>query len=265
MEFQVFIDEALSGRFTYVEGLSGELAWLGDVAGPFVVLGDGTGTGALNLAIRRISSGRTVDVAPVELRPVRAARGIHLGRLRLVAARESDDGRVHELLCEVEPEALVRAHVVETWAQWLDARPLTPTRWTGLSLPRRRALLQVTRLMWTREEDRALLPAVIEIDGRDIAGVPDLFLALGEAFAGVGGYLGTCLDSLNDRLLDFRVPSGGTTVVLQHDTGREYVSCQAWAWSLRRRGLDGVPDRDLLTAVEAVFRARGLATVGWSR
>lgn len=265
MEFEVFIDDALSGRFAYVEGLSGELAWRGDVAGPFVVLGDGAGAGALSLAIRRFSNGGAADVAPVELRPVGATHGIHLGRLELVATRESDGGRVHELMCMVEPEALVGAHVIETWAQWLAARPHVAGRWKGLSLPRRRALLHVTRLMRTPQQARPLLPAVVELDGRDIAGVPDLFLALGEAFDGVGGYMGTCLDSLSDRLIDFDVPPGGTTVVLRHDTAREYVSRHAWAWSLRRRGLEVAPDLDLLSAVDEVFRARGLATAGWSK
>lgn len=122
MEFEVFIDDALSGRFAYVEGLSGELAWLGDVAGPFVVLGDGTGGGALSLAIRRLSNGGAAEVAPVEMRPVGASRGIHLGRLELVAVYESDGGRVDELLCAVDREALVGAHVVETWADtWAPA------------------------------------------------------------------------------------------------------------------------------------------------
>lgn len=77
--------------------------------------------------------------------------------------------------------------------------------------------------------------------------------------------MGTCLDSLSDRLIDFDVPSGGTTVVLRHYAGRERVSPRAWAWSLRRRGVDGAPDLDLLTAVDTVFRARRLSTVGWSR
>ncbi|MFI9586905.1 barstar family protein [Streptomyces sp. NPDC052236] len=95
----------------------------------------------------------------------------------------------------------VPEHARPVWERWLAGPPQTPGAWAGLDTRQRVASLELVRERPGRRahHDR---PAGhgYELDGRHITDVPGLYLALGEAVNGPGGYFGGCLDALVDCL-----------------------------------------------------------------
>ncbi|MEV7597161.1 barstar family protein [Kitasatospora sp. NPDC089797] len=87
------------------------------------------------------------------------------------------------------------------WARWFAGPPDTPGAWVGLDTRRRGAWLDLVRERACRRilRDRPAGHAY-ELDGRHITDEPGLYLALGEAVNGPGGYFGGCLDALLDCL-----------------------------------------------------------------
>jgi hypothetical protein len=87
------------------------------------------------------------------------------------------------------------------WERWLAGPPDTPGAWAGLDTRRRRAWHDLVRERACRRTQRDW-PAchAYELDGRHITDEPGLYLALGEAVNGPGGYFGGCLPALDDCL-----------------------------------------------------------------
>ncbi|WP_327359935.1 barstar family protein [Streptomyces sp. NBC_01296] len=87
------------------------------------------------------------------------------------------------------------------WERWLAGPPDAPGAWASLDTRQRGAWLDLVRERGCRLEhhDRAA-GRMYELDGRHITDEPGLYLALGEAVNGPGGYFGGCLDALVDCL-----------------------------------------------------------------
>jgi hypothetical protein len=77
------------------------------------------------------------------------------------------------------------------WERWLVDPPDAPGAWTGLETRQRGAWIDLVRERGCRlkHQDRQAGHAY-ELDGRYITDEPGLYLALGEAFNGPGGYFG---------------------------------------------------------------------------
>lgn len=112
------------------------------------------------------------------------------------------------------------------WERWLAAPPDTPGAWTGLDTRRRGAWLDLVR-------ERACLRAhcdrparhAYELDGRHITDEPGLYLALGEAVNGPGGYFGGCLDAVVDCLRgSFGYTAPASLLWRDAETAREHLS-----------------------------------------
>ncbi|MET7801882.1 barstar family protein [Streptomyces decoyicus] len=97
--------------------------------------------------------------------------------------------------------APVPEHARPVWDRWLAGPPETPGAWAGLDTRQRGAWLDLVRerACGGVHRDRPAGHAY-ELDGRQITDVPGLYLALGEAANGPGGYFGGCLDALADCL-----------------------------------------------------------------
>jgi hypothetical protein len=87
------------------------------------------------------------------------------------------------------------------WERWLAGPPDAVNAWAGLDTRRRGAWLDLARERACRRShhDRPAGHAY-ELDGRHITDEPALYLALGEAVNGPGGYFGGCLAALDDCL-----------------------------------------------------------------
>lgn len=87
------------------------------------------------------------------------------------------------------------------WEQWYAGPPETPGAWTALDTRHRGAWLDLVRERGCRRAHHAR-PAghAYELDGGHITDEPSLYLALGEAVNGPGGYFGGCLAALDDCL-----------------------------------------------------------------
>lgn len=95
----------------------------------------------------------------------------------------------------------VPAYARTIWERWLAGPPNSPGAWAELDTRGREVWLELVRERGCRRtrHDR---PAghVYELDGRHVTDVPGLYLALGEAVNGPGGYFGGCLAALDDCL-----------------------------------------------------------------
>lgn len=120
----------------------------------------------------------------------------------------------------------VPEHARPVWERWLAGPPGTAAAWAGLGTRRRWAWHDLVRERAVRRTVRDRPPGhAYELDGRHITDEPGLYLALGEAVNGPGGYFGGCLDALDDCL-------GGTfghtapATLLWRDaaTAREHLS-----------------------------------------
>ncbi|MBK3573482.1 barstar family protein [Streptomyces sp. MBT65] len=95
----------------------------------------------------------------------------------------------------------VPAYARPIWERWLAGPPNRPGAWAGLDTRGREVWLELVRERGCRRAHRDR-PAghIYELDGRHITDVPGLYLALGEAVNGPGGYFGGCLPALDDCL-----------------------------------------------------------------
>ncbi|MBT2458169.1 barstar family protein [Streptomyces sp. ISL-86] len=106
-----------------------------------------------------------------------------------------------DLELEGKLSAPVPEHARALWERWLAGPPQTPGAWAHLDTRQRWAWLDHVR-------ERACLRAhhdrpsshTYELDGRHITDLPGLYLALGEAVNGPGGYFGANLNALADCL-----------------------------------------------------------------
>ncbi|MGV9313907.1 barstar family protein [Streptomyces sp. NPDC003691] len=95
----------------------------------------------------------------------------------------------------------VPAHARPVWEQWFAGPPDVSGAWSGLGTRSRGAWHDLVRerAFQRVHHDRPAGHAYV-LDGRHITDVPGLYLALGEAVNGPGGYFGSCLDAVVDCL-----------------------------------------------------------------
>ncbi|MET7942605.1 barstar family protein [Streptomyces sp. NPDC005302] len=128
-----------------------------------------------------------------------------------------------ELRGEVGP---VPGYARPVWEQWLAGPPDVAGAWTGLDTRQRGAWLDLVRERGCRlkPQDRAAGHAY-ELDGRHITDQAGLYLALGEAVNGPGGYFGGNLDALHDCLGGtFGYTAPATLLWRNPDVAREHLS-----------------------------------------
>ncbi|WP_052499826.1 barstar family protein [Streptomyces vietnamensis] len=122
--------------------------------------------------------------------------------------------------------APVPGYARPVWERWLAGPPDAPGAWAALDTRRRGAWLDLVRERGCRlkYQDRKAGHAY-ELDGRHVTDEPGLYLALGEAVNGPGGYFGGCLDALLDCLRgNFGYTAPATLVWRDAATARGYLS-----------------------------------------
>ncbi|WKX68662.1 barstar family protein [Streptomyces sp. XD-27] len=120
----------------------------------------------------------------------------------------------------------VPEHARPIWERWLVGPPDEPGAWAGLDTRQRGTWLDLVQERACRRAHRDR-PAghAYELDGRHITDVPGLYLALGEAVNGPGGYFGGCLDALDDCLRGtFGYTAPATLLWRNAATAREHLS-----------------------------------------
>ncbi|WP_307824996.1 barstar family protein [Streptomyces sp. M2CJ-2] len=120
----------------------------------------------------------------------------------------------------------VPGYAQPVWEQWLEGPPDTPGAWARLDTRRREVWLDLVQEHACRRahRDRSAGHAY-ELDGRQITDEPGLYLALGEAVNGPGGYFGGCLDALTDCLRgSFGYTAPATLLWRDAATAREHLS-----------------------------------------
>ncbi|MEV5827565.1 barstar family protein [Spirillospora sp. NPDC052242] len=120
----------------------------------------------------------------------------------------------------------VPEHLRPLWERWFTGPPDTPNTWADLDTRHRVAWLDLVRGRGCRLSHRDR-PAghAYELDGRDVTDEPGLFLALGEAVNGPGGYFGGCLAALDDCLGGtFGYTAPATLLWRDAATAREHLS-----------------------------------------
>ncbi|WP_328732094.1 barstar family protein [Streptomyces caniferus] len=138
------------------------------------------------------------------------------------------------------------------WERWLVGRPGTPAAWAGLDTRLREAWLDLLRERACRRAhtDRPAGHAY-ELDGRHIIDEPGLYLALGEAVNGPGGYFGSCLAALDDCLRGtFGYTAPATLLWRDAETARVHLS--------ERLASDGQP-YNLFTEILGVLAKGGMS------
>ncbi|MCC3769163.1 barstar family protein [Streptomyces sp. UNOC14_S4] len=113
------------------------------------------------------------------------------------------------------------------WERWFAGPPDTPGAWAGLETRQRETWLDLVRerACQRARQDRPAGHAY-ELDGRHVTDVPGLYLALGEAVNGPGGYFGGCLAALDDCLCGtFGYTAPATLLWRDAATAREHLSC----------------------------------------
>ncbi|MES9540451.1 hypothetical protein [Actinomadura sp. NPDC000600] len=112
------------------------------------------------------------------------------------------------------------------WDQWFTGPPASKGAWTGLDTGPRGDWLTLVRQRGCQITHRAR-PAghTYELDGRHVTDEPGLYLALGEAVNGPGGYFGGCLPALADCLYGgFGYTAPSTLLWRDAATAREHLS-----------------------------------------
>lgn len=104
----------------------------------------------------------------------------------------------------------VPAYVRPLWERRIEGCPTEPGVWAGYGTSDRQAWLDLVRERGCRPRADPARPAgtVYRMDERHITDVPGLYLALGEAVNGPGGYFGGCFAAVDDCL---RGTFGATT------------------------------------------------------
>ncbi|MEU5286488.1 barstar family protein [Streptomyces sp. NPDC020755] len=112
------------------------------------------------------------------------------------------------------------------WERWLSGPPDAVNAWAGLDTRRRGAwhdLVQERACLRTHRDRPS--GHSYELDGRHITDQPALYLALGEAVNGPGGYFGGCLGALDDCLRGaFGYTAPATLLWRDAATARGYLS-----------------------------------------
>ncbi|MFD7031692.1 barstar family protein [Streptomyces sp. NPDC059917] len=95
----------------------------------------------------------------------------------------------------------VPEHARPVWERWLSGPPDAVNAWAGLDTRRRGAWRDLVRERGCRRthRDRPAGHSYV-LDGRHVTDEPALYLALGEAVNGPGGYFGSSLAGLDDCL-----------------------------------------------------------------
>jgi RNAse (barnase) inhibitor barstar len=122
--------------------------------------------------------------------------------------------------------APVPGYVQPVWERLLAGPPDAPGAWAGLGTRQRGAWLDLVREQSCRLTHPDQPPGrAYELDGRHITDEPGLYLALGEAVNGPGGYFGGCLDALVDCLRGaFGHAAPATLLWRDAATAREHLS-----------------------------------------
>ncbi|MFJ4713887.1 hypothetical protein [Streptomyces sp. NPDC088785] len=95
----------------------------------------------------------------------------------------------------------VPTHARPVWERWFSGPPGDVNAWAALDTRRRGVWHELVRDRACRRSHRDRSPGhAYELDGRFITDEPALYLALGEAVNGPGGYFGGCLAALDDCL-----------------------------------------------------------------
>jgi hypothetical protein len=112
------------------------------------------------------------------------------------------------------------------WERWFTGPPDTRGAWAGLDTRHRGAWLDLVRERACRRthRDRSAGHAY-ELDGRHVTDEPGLYLALGEAVNGPGGYFGGCLAAVDDCLRGtFGYTAPATLLWRDAATARDHLS-----------------------------------------
>ncbi|GHG23953.1 barstar family protein [Streptomyces zaomyceticus] len=112
------------------------------------------------------------------------------------------------------------------WERWLAGPPDEAGAWAGLDTRRRGAWHDLVRERACRRRsgDRPAGTAY-ELDGRFVTDEPGLWLALGEAVNGPGGYFGGCFQALHDCLGgDFGFTAPSTLTWRNSEVARAHLS-----------------------------------------
>ncbi|MGW7069237.1 barstar family protein [Streptomyces sp. NPDC054855] len=112
------------------------------------------------------------------------------------------------------------------WQQWYAGPPESPGAWTALDTRCRGAWLDLVRERGCRRTHHARPTGhAYELDGGAITDEPSVYLALGEAVNGPGGYFGGCLAALDDCLRGtFGYTSPATLLWRNAETARAHLS-----------------------------------------
>ncbi|WP_030395294.1 barstar family protein [Kitasatospora purpeofusca] len=198
-------------------------------------------------------SARDLDHTVLEIRDARGELLTDLPmRARIAAWHPSSRGTgLIDLELDGDLGTPVPAHARPVWEQWLAGPPDAPGGWARLDTRHRDVWLGLARDRACRRTHRDW-PAgrTYELDGRHITDRPGLYLALGEAVNGPGGYFGGCLDALVDCLRGgFGCTTPATLLWRNADVARTHLS--------HTLGPAGQP-RDLFAATLDVLTEAGV-------
>ncbi|MEV6757649.1 barstar family protein [Streptomyces sp. NPDC051214] len=117
-------------------------------------------------------------------------------------------------------------YVRRIWEQWYAGPPRAPGAWTALDTRHRGAWLDLVRERGCRRTHHARPSGhAYTLDGGHITDEPGLYLALGEAVNGPGGYFGGCLAALDDCLRGaFGYTAPATLLWRNAETARTHLS-----------------------------------------
>ncbi|SDM84479.1 barstar family protein [Streptomyces wuyuanensis] len=131
-----------------------------------------------------------------------------------------------DLELDAEIHRPVPGHARPVWDRWFAGPPEAPGAWARLGARQREVWLELVRergCLLTHEPPPA--GRAYELDGRNVTDEPGLFLALGEAVNGPGGYFGGCVDALVDCLHGgFGHTAPATLLWRDIATAREHLS-----------------------------------------
>ncbi|MFF1395886.1 hypothetical protein ACFVZD_18975 [Streptomyces sp. NPDC058287] len=119
----------------------------------------------------------------------------------------------------------VPEHARPLWQQWMNGPPRTPGAWAQLGTRQRLAWFDLVRQRRLRPRPDRPAGHAYELDGRHVTDRPGLYLSLGEAINGPGGYFGTCLAAIDDCLRGGFGYTGPATLLWHNSTtAREHLS-----------------------------------------
>ncbi|TDP88849.1 barstar family protein [Labedaea rhizosphaerae] len=111
------------------------------------------------------------------------------------------DARVRALVCATTEE--LNAWIPNIWRQWSSRMPVSRGQWVGENAKWTSGWLHVVRMSWfATQKPLGVLGEGNEflLDCTQVHTMDEMFIALGEAFNGPGGYFGSNLDAVEDCL-----------------------------------------------------------------